>query len=109
MKLIVSSLALFAACSLSSNALAESAGKEITVEGKGCCAKCCLKIATECQDAITVEKNGKKTTYLLPDNDIAKAFHKEICKAVKPVKATGTCKKAGDHFELTVSKIELAK
>ena len=108
MKKLVLSLTTLLTLGLTSSVFAESAGKEITVEGKGCCAKCCLKKTTECQDAITVEKDGKKTTYLLPDNDVAKAFHKEICKGIKPVKATGTCKKVGDNLELTVSKIEVA-
>jgi hypothetical protein len=91
---------------LAAPAIADS-GKEITVEGKGCCAKCCLKVATECQDAVTVEKDGKKTTYFLADNDVAKQFHENICKGVKAIAVTGVCQKVGDQLQLTASKIEL--
>jgi hypothetical protein len=106
--LLSPSAALALLLGLCSSALA-AGGKEITVEGKGCCAKCCLKVATDCQDAVTVEKDGKKTTYFLVDNDVAKQFHDNICKGVKPVSVTGVCQKVGDQLQLTASKIELAK
>jgi hypothetical protein len=107
-KLLSPSATLALLLALCSPVLA-AGGKEITVEGKGCCAKCCLKVATDCQDAVTVEKDGKKTTYFLVDNDIAKQFHDNICKGVKPVTVTGVCQKVGDQLQLTASKIELAK
>ncbi len=87
-------------------AFAESKGKEITLSGKACCAKCCLKTATECQTVLAVEKDGKKTTYYLADNDVAKAFHKEICTSPKSATVTATCKKEGDKLVLTASKAE---
>jgi hypothetical protein len=90
-------------------AFAESKGKEITLSGKACCAKCCLKTATECETVLSVEKGGKKTTYHLADNDVAKAFHKEICTAPKSATVTATCKKEGDKLVLTASKAEVTK
>ncbi len=94
---------------LLSTALAESGKKEITLNGKGCCAKCCLKEADSCQNVVQVEKDGKKTTFYLVDNAVSKDFHSNICKTVKPISVTGTCKKVGDKLEVTASKIELAK
>src|SRR6516165_9940691 len=107
-KFLSSSAALAMFLSLSTSGFA-AGGKEITVEGKGCCAKCCLKVATECQDAVSVEKDGKKTTYFLADNDVAKSFHENICKGIKPVTVTGICEKVGDKLQVTASKIELTK
>lgn len=95
---------------LLNTALAESAGKEITLSGNGCCAKCCLKEGDACQNVVQVQKkDGKKSTFYLVDNPVSKDFHSNICKTVKPIKVTGTCKKVGDKFEVTASKIELAK
>ena len=102
-------ITLLAVAGLAISALAESKGKEITINGKGCCAKCCLKQTEQCQNAVTVEKDGKKTTYYLVENEVSKAFHSNICKVIKPVTVTGTCKKVGDKLEVTASKIELAK
>lgn len=102
-------ITLVAITGLAIGALAESKGKEITINGKGCCAKCCLKETDKCQNAVTVEKDGKKTTYYLVENDVSKAFHDNICKGIKPVTVTGTCKKVDGKLEVTASKIELAK
>ena len=90
-------------------AQAESKGKEITISGKGCCAKCCLKEADTCQNAVTVEKDGKKTTYYLVQNDVSKEFHGNVCKEVKAVTATGTCKKVDGKLQFTATKIEVDK
>ncbi|MBM3876488.1 MAG: hypothetical protein FJ386_07195 [Verrucomicrobia bacterium] len=105
-------IALFTAAALMlgvTSVLAEGKGKEITITGKGCCAKCCLKETDKCQNAVTVEKDGKKTTYYLVENSVSSAFHKEICKEIKPVKVTGTCEKKDGRLLVTASKIELAK
>ncbi len=85
--------------------------KERTIKGEAKCAKCSLKEVDHCQTAIESEnKAGKKVTYYLADNDVAKNFHKEVCKESKKVTATGTVKKnAEGKMELTASKIEEAK
>lgn len=88
---------------------AESGGKEITIHGKGMCAKCCLKEGDTCQNVVQVEKDGKKTSYYLVDNVTSKDFHSNICKAVKPVTVTGVCRKVEGKLQVTASKIELAK
>lgn len=94
---------------LSSLAFAASGGKEITLSGKACCAKCCLKTASECQAVLSVEKDGAKKTFYLVNNDIAKDFHSNICKEAKDVTVTGKCEKVGDQLQVTASKIEVAK
>jgi hypothetical protein len=90
-------------------AFAESKSKEITLSGKACCAKCCLKTATECETVLTVEKDGKKTNYYLAKNDVSEKFHGEICKGPKAASVTATCKKEGDKLVLTCSKAEVMK
>ena len=107
-KLLLTSLTIAAlALGLAVNATAESKGKTITLSGKGCCAKCCLKESDTCQNVLT--SFGKKTKYYLVQNDVSKDFHSEICKTIKNITVTATCKKVGDKLELTAEKIEAAK
>ena len=102
-------LLIAALIALSSSVIA--AEKEITLEGEGACAKCVLKEkgVKECQNAITVEKAGKKTVYFLAKNDVSNDFHKNICSKTAKVKATGKVKEVDGKQELTVSKIEATK
>lgn len=107
-KLLTTVLATVAvALALAFNAAAESKGKTLTLSGKGCCAKCCLKEADACQNVLTVEKDGKKTKYYLVQNEVSKGFHSQICETVKNITVTATCKKVGDKLELTAEKIEV--
>ncbi|MBI3878477.1 MAG: hypothetical protein HY301_00225 [Verrucomicrobia bacterium] len=108
-KILITLLAILGLVAITLPTSAESKGKEITIKGKACCAKCCLKEAESCQNVLQVEKDGKKTSYYLVQNDVAKEFHKNICKEVKPITVTGTCKKVDGKLEVTASKIELAK
>lgn len=103
------SLTLLLALGLTGFSFAASGGKEITLTGKMCCAKCCLKTADECQNVLAVEKDGKKTTYYLIQNDVSKDFHSNVCKAPQQATVTAKCEKVGDKLQLTASKIELAK
>ncbi len=88
---------------------AEEGGKPVTLKGEGKCGKCGLKETDKCQNVIQVEKNGKKTTYYLVQNDVSKKFHENLCKESKKISVVGTCKKVGDKLEVTATKIELAK
>jgi hypothetical protein len=58
---------------------------------------------------IQVEKDGKKTTYYLVQNDVSKEFHGNVCKETKKATATGTCKKVEGKLQFTATKVELAK
>jgi len=84
-------------------------GKTETITGTGLCAKCSLKETDSCQNAIQVEKGGKKTTYYLAKNDVSTKFHENICKSSQKVKATGTVKKVDGKMELTATEIEVVK
>lgn len=89
---------------------AEKSAKERTVTGTAKCAKCALKEADECQTVIErTGKNGKTAKIYLENNDVAKDFHKNICKEAdgKKVKATGSVKKEDGKMVMTASKIEL--
>ena len=84
--------------------------KEKTITGEAKCGKCLLKETDKCQTVIQVENTkGKTVNYYLADNDVAKAFHENVCKEAKKVTATGTVKKVDGKNEFTASKIELAK
>ena len=83
---------------------------EVTLSGEAKCAKCALKETAKCQTVIETEgKNGKPVKYYVANNDVAKAFHKNICEENKKVTATGTVKEADGKKEFTATKIEVAK
>jgi hypothetical protein len=89
-------------------------GKEArvrTITGEGKCGKCAMKETEKCQNVIEVEgKNGKAASkFYLVDNDVAKEFHKNICKENKKITATGTNKKVDGKNEFTATKIEVVK
>ena len=86
-----------------------AADKTRTITGEGKCGKCALKETEKCQNVIQVEKNGKKTTYYLTQNDVSKKFHENLCKETRKVTATGTVKTVDGKKEFTVTKIELVK
>jgi hypothetical protein len=90
-------------------AQAEDKGKEITITGDAKCGKCALKETAKCQNVIQVEKDGKKTTYYLVENDVSKKFHENVCKETKKATASGMCKKVDGKLEFTSAKIELVK
>jgi hypothetical protein len=108
-KVILTLVAIGCLCLTQATQAAEKAAKTKTITGTGLCAKCSLKESDTCQNVIQVEKNGKKTTYYLVQNDLSKKFHDKICKAPAKVKATGTVKKANGKNELTPTDIELVK
>ncbi len=89
--------------------------KKVTIEGEGLCAKCALKETKTCQNAVIVTKDGKKTTYYLVANDVAKKAHSKegFCQATKDdpikVKVTGTVEVKDDKHEMTAETIEKVK
>jgi DNA/RNA endonuclease YhcR with UshA esterase domain len=89
--------------------LAADEDKEVTIKGDAKCAHCALNEGTKCQTIIQTEKDGKKETYYLTENDVAKKFHADVCKETKKVEAKGVVTKVDGKNQLKVSKIELAK
>ncbi|MFN0068141.1 MAG: DUF6370 family protein [Limisphaerales bacterium] len=105
MKNFLAFLTVAAALTLS----AQAQEKEKTIKGEGLCLKCELKKADKCQNGIRVKEDGKEVLYTLEQNDVSKAFHKNICSGTAKVTAVGTVKKDGDKIILVASKIELDK
>ncbi len=92
-------------------ALVSSAFADATkIEGDATCAKCTLKQADSCQAAITIiGADGKKETILADKNDVAKAFHENICQDTMKVKAEGTITEKDGQKTIALTKIEAAK
>ena len=86
-----------------------AADEEKTITGEGACAKCVLKQAEACDLTVTSEETGKKVTYHLTKNDVAKQFGKKLCAEKSKVKVTGTVKTVNGKQELTPTKIEDVK
>ena len=83
---------------------------DVKIEGEAVCAKCNLKTASECQAAITVTgADGKKETILADNNDVSKAFHKNICKDTKKVKAEGVITEKDGKKTIALTKIVAAE
>lgn len=82
---------------------------EKVITGEAACAKCILKEADTCALTLTTEDAGKKVTYTVANNDVAKEFGHQVCKAKKKVTAIGTVKTVNGKSELTPSKITLVK
>jgi hypothetical protein len=101
--LIVSGLAL----GLHLSALA--ADEEKTITGEGACAKCVLKETAACDLTVTTDEAGKKVTYHLAKNDVAKDFGSKLCTSKTKIKATGTVKLVAGKHMLTATKIEEVK
>ena len=82
-----------------------AAGKEVTIQGEAKCAKCSLHEADKCQTVIQTKEDGKTVTYYVAQNDVAKAFHKEVCSDTKKVKASGKVEEVDGKKKLTLAKI----
>lgn len=93
----------------------KKAKKERKTKGVLVCAKCSLKKTDSCQAALTINRKNKQgkeinRVFLLTNNDVAKAFHKNICSGDKvPVNVTGVRNGKGKNMTITASKIEKAK
>jgi|SRR5277367_3294845 len=110
-KINASIIALLAGLFLIAVSLPASADDaEKTITGMGKCAKCDMHKTDKCQNVVEVERRGKTIDYFIVDNDISKAFHKNICKEDKKIKVTGVVKKDDDgKMEITASKIEVVE
>ena len=87
---------------------------ERTIKGTVKCAKCSLKKTEECQAALEIKrkgKDGKETArvIMIKNDDVSKAFHKEICKADVFTAVTGKFEGKGKARILVASKIAKAE
>ena len=97
------------ACALALAGLARAADETKTINGEAKCAMADLKLQDKCQTVIQVKEGDKTVNYYVAANEVANAFHGQICNAPKPVTATGTIKTVDGRQELTVTKIEVKK
>ena len=103
-------LALLSIIALATLGLSVQAADATKIEGQGTCAKCDLKTADKCQNAIVVTSaDGKKETILCDANDVSKAFHGKICKGAEKVTAEGVITEKDGVKTIALTKIELAK
>ena len=86
-----------------------AADKEVTLKGEGKCAKCALGETKTCQNVVVVKEGDKSITYYIDQNDVSKAFHKQVCTDPKAITVTGTVKEEGGKKLLVASKIEAIK
>lgn len=104
-KLIISALAAVALLTTS----AFAADKEVTLKGEGKCGKCALKKADQCQNVIEVKEGDKTVTYWMEANDVAKAFHGNVCSKTVKMTAVGKVSEKDGKKILTASKLEADK
>jgi hypothetical protein len=102
-KLIAAIFGVALLTALSSSVLAEDAK---TIKGEAVCAKCQLHESAKCQTAIQVKDGDKTTTYYAVNNDVAKAFHKNVCQGSAAVTATGTVEEKDGKQMITLTKID---
>jgi len=76
---------------------------EETIKGEAVCTKCELHETAKCATAIRVGK----VIYYAKNNDVAKAFHKNICQGPAKVVATGEVTEKDGKKTITLTKIEL--
>src|ERR1043166_3316163 len=88
--------------------LAAAEDKVQTLNGKAECAKCALGKTDKCQMALTVKEDGKETVYLVDNNSVSKAFHKNICTESKEVTVKGKVKEADGKKTIEAKEIDLA-
>ena len=69
---------------------ADDKDKEVTLKGTILCAKCELKEAKKCTNAIRVKEDGKDVVYLFKDKGGKESYHKTICQEPKEGSVTGT-------------------
>jgi hypothetical protein len=105
-KLIISA---FAAAALLAANTTLAAEKEVTLKGEGKCGKCALKEAKDCTNIIEVKEGDKKVVYWLEQNDVSKAFHKNVCSATVKMTAVGKASEKDGKKILVASKLEVVK
>lgn len=110
MKKTYSSISIAIALAVAAFAVTtQAADKEVTIKGEGMCAKCELKEAKSCQNAVKVKDGDKTVVYYLEHNDVSKAFHKNVCSSTAKVVAKGTVKEVDGKKQFVATKIDLDK
>jgi hypothetical protein len=96
-------LAIIATTFLAAFTLSVRAEDEQVIKGEALCTKCELHQTDKCSTAI---RTADGTIYYAENNDVAKKFHKDICKAPEKVEAKGIIKDKDGKKIIVLSKIE---
>ena len=106
-KLVLANLVALSLAAISTATAAET----VTITGEGACAKCILKIATKCQNAISMPREGskRKDIILLEHNAVSKDFHDTICLKATRITVEGTLEEKDGEKILTPTKITEVK
>lgn len=107
MKKLLLTLSVVAGLTMAVSVSAEDKAEEKKIKGVGMCAKCELKQASKCQNAIKVKEGDKEVVYLLEANDVSKQFHKNVCSETKKVVAVGTVKEVDGKKVLVAKSIKI--
>lgn len=101
---------LIAVAALAGSVLAGDDAKTVTVTGKIVCAKCTLQKddATECQNVLVADVDGKPVEYYVTKNALAEEFG-HVCMAEKMVVATGTISEKDGKTWITPTKLNQSK
>ena len=88
----------------------DAASKEVTITGTWFAPNARCTKPKECQNVVQVQKDGKTVNYYLTQNDVSKAFHKNICGgSSEKVTVTGTVTEKDGKEMMTATKIEPVK
>jgi hypothetical protein len=82
--------------------------KDVKLAGNITCAKCGLKIASECATVLVVKDGGKDVIYYIDDKS-GKADHKQFCQAAHEGTVTGKVSEKDGKKYITVAKLDLKK
>jgi len=79
-------------------------GKVVTLKGELTCAKCGLKLAKKCTNAIKVKEGDKDVVYYLDDKGAKEKYHGAICQDTKPGSVMGVVSKKGKQLYIKPSE-----
>jgi len=86
----------------------ETKAESITMKGTATCPKCDLGTSEKCGNVLLVKEGDTTITYLLAGK-ADMAWHKNICKGGKPVKATGTVTEKDGEKTFKVTEITITE
>jgi hypothetical protein len=82
----------------------------VTIKGSSECAKCTLKKADSCNNAVKVKEGDKEVIYFMVKNDVHKANHKKFfCKGGHNVTVKGTVKVVDGKKMITATEVTETK
>ncbi len=102
---LLSGLALVVALMLGDVGAQEKKGKEETLKGTICCAKCELGKEKKCATVLVLKNKKNEDVIYYFDAEGDKKYHKEICTEAKKGEVVGVRSKDGEKRIITVKKV----